>query len=149
MRKFLGKRKIFRVLTLPYNLKNEFVPQEHLFLDLNESLRETVNQNLPIFLNTSEDASEQSKICSSGLVQSSLMCIDVLARHLGTSFEWSTELTGTIAEIVTWSAQLMNSSLQNQALECMKLLGSAFICGGAVCGALGPRSLSHLSVFVS
>ena len=124
------------------------------------SLRGTINQSLPRILSPEleVDAAAPRVSFSIGLVQSSLMCIDVLARNLGGSFDWSQELGETIAEIVQWTTAFSTTltALQSHAdeeatneqriVDCLKLLGSSFLCGGTICGALGPRSLKNLGV---
>ena len=115
-----------------------------------------IDHSLSTVLDTA--AANDSRVsCSVGFIQSSFMCVDVLARNLGVSFDWSDELSQTLSDVVRWSSQLMqlyskrssaDGEVEKEQLvaECMKLLGSCFLCGGTICGVLGPRSLNNLAV---
>ena len=119
------------------------------------SLRGMIDQSLPNILDAA--AANDSRISFSiGFIQSSFMCVDVLARNLGVSFDWSDELSQTLSDVVRWSSQLMElyskrsnvdgDDREQHVADCMKLLGSCFLCGGTICGVLGPRSLNNLAV---
>lgn len=119
------------------------------------SLRGMIDQSLPNILGTAVTG-DSSASFSIGFVQSAFMCVDVLARNLGVSFDWSEELGQTLSDVVRWSSELMQLysrrtsadgvDKDQHVAECMKLLGSCFLCGGTTCGVLGPRSLSNLAV---
>jgi hypothetical protein len=56
--------------------------QRALFLDLTSHLREAVRSSLPA-LSTPDNQEEDIEHDSLGIAQSALMCLDILARHLG------------------------------------------------------------------
>ena len=121
------------------------------------SLRSMIDQSLPNIVDTAVTVDSRASY-SIGFIQSAFMCVDVLARNLGVSFDWSEELSQTLSDIVRWSSELMqlyskrtseedSVDKDQHVAECMKLLGSCFLCGGTTCGVLGPRSLSNLAVY--
>ena len=115
-----------------------------------------IDQSLPSILDAAAVANDSRASFSIGFIQSSFMCVDVLARNLGVSFDWSDELSQTLSDVVRWSSQLMELYSKRKSgdevdkeqhiADCMKLLGSCFLCGGTICGVLGPRSLNNLAV---
>lgn len=106
----------------------------------------------------STSASEESQHKSVGLAQSALMCIDVLAKFLAKKPDWVKDLERTLTEVMTLISSLAaltdpqtsnksSSKLSTESIaEYLKLQGSAFLCCGTLCGQLGPKSLSQLSV---
>jgi hypothetical protein len=102
----------------------------------------------------------------SGFVQSSIMCIDVLARFLGTRLNWSVVLKETLAEVLNLQSELskvlgiQRSDSNNgngkekqpfiekgvERIECYKTLGSATICVGTLVSVLGAPAVESLSV---
>jgi hypothetical protein len=79
--------------------------QIDLYLDLNAHLRQVVQTFRPL-LKDSADASSTEFHQQSGLAQSALMCIDVLARFLGKRLDWGEILSETLREVVELSATL-------------------------------------------
>ena len=108
----------------------------------------------------------------SGLAQSALMCIDVLARFLGKRLDWSSILTETLQEIVNLCsvlAALTNATVSSSdasaasaakskakkvagisavalQAEYMKLFGSAALCTATLSSVLGAAALTLLPV---
>ena len=117
-----------------------------MFLDLNSNLRKTIKDNLKIH----DNKINIDSIIFAGLVQTSLMCQDVLAKHLGTSDKWIDELLDTVAELIEISKYILNSlkNVNDDELVCeyLKILGSTYLCSGTIVTVLGPRCLPHLSV---
>eukprot|EP01036_Dinobryon_divergens_P025487 gene25488-34039_t len=132
---------------------------KRLLIELSMSLRSMIDQSLPNIVDTAVTVDSRASY-SIGFIQSAFMCVDVLARNLGVSFDWSEELSQTLSDIVRWSSELMqlyskrtseedSVDKDQHVAECMKLLGSCFLCGGTTCGVLGPRSLSNLAAFMN
>ena len=131
-----------------------------LLLDLVGNLRQTINDVEPYLNNRSSDGSLYI-----GLAQSALICIDLLSRSLGNSAEWTAILVETLSQLSEFTSTLSSqtdgaqdslkkrkrrdsktdSDLSPPSLELMKLLGSAYLCIGSVCGSIGSQSLPFLS----
>lgn len=88
---------------------------------------------------------------SRGLMQSGVMCIDVLAKSLGRESVWSDVLVETLGELVSLSKSIVSifdaaKSGSEESLEFLKLMGSLLLCCGSICSTIGPRCVSFLSV---
>jgi hypothetical protein len=83
--------------------------QIDLYLDLNAHLRQVVQAFLPALqaTSTSSSAPPASFHQQSGLAQSALMCIDVLARFLGKRLDWGDIITDTLNEVVAFNNTLV------------------------------------------
>ena len=154
-------------------LKND--AEIDLYLDLNTHLRQVVQDFLPTLKACSAGAAAPADFHQlSGLAQSALMCMDVLARFLGKRLDWAEVLTDTLKEIVevgttlaaltgpettqaaadvTASAKKSKKSSSTSAQcspaqqgEYLKLMGSASLCTATLCSVLGAPSLSFLPV---
>jgi hypothetical protein len=115
-----------------------------LYLDLCSRLREVVKKY-------SNEVIDVAATRPRGLVHSAIICIDVLAKSLDKNTPgWIDVLSGTVDEIValcsTLSAALVKGGSKEINLELLTLQGSAYLCCGTICGAIGPRALSILSV---
>jgi hypothetical protein len=93
---------LFTILT---PIITRFGTQIDLYLDLNAHLRQVVQTFRPL-LKDSADAASSEFHQQSGLAQSALMCIDVLARFLGKRLDWGEILSETLREVVEMSATL-------------------------------------------
>jgi hypothetical protein len=86
------------------------------------------------------------------------MCIDVIARHLGTCVSggpnpWIDQLSTLLEEFVTISVSIHKRILdmtqtKNQTYleDYLKLLGSLYLCCGTMCGVIKVRALGQLQV---
>jgi hypothetical protein len=89
-----------------------------------------------------------------GITQSSLMCIDILAKYLCSSnsnnAEWLDKLSAILNDMVTLSATVkkMISSIKDESNkdELYKLLGSIYLCCSTLCGGMKARALAQLPV---
>jgi len=151
-------------------LKND--SEIDLYLDLNAHLREVVQSFLPRLQASAAGNAAEDFHTHSGLAQSALMCIDVLARFLGKRLDWSSILTETLTEVVelctllvsltgpeTASTESSNGkkkskktvSVSSPALqgEYLKLLGSASLCTATLSSVLGAPALEQLPTIMS
>jgi hypothetical protein len=100
----------------------------------------------------SED--ETTAMAARGLMQSAVMCVDVLAKALGEEALWADTLIEALQELNegarSVSASLSNASKESEAnMDLLKLLGSIYLCCGTICACTGPRSVAFLSVRLS
>ena len=98
---------------------------------------------------SSED--EATAIAARGLMQSAVMCVDVLAKALGQEAMWSDTLVETLEELNesarSVSVTLLTTSKESEAnMDLLKLLGSIYLCCGTICACTGPRAVALLSV---
>ena len=80
-----------------------------------------------------------------GLLQSSVLCLDVLTRSLGKSHGWKEILTDTLRELVSLAWEL--SSKPSVSSE--ELLASVLLCCGTLAATVGPAAVQILPVFRS
>jgi hypothetical protein len=134
-------------------LKKDSPSEMDLYLDLNTHLGNVLEQFLQSLLK--RDAASASTLHQQlGLAQSSLMCIDILARFLGKRVNWVASLLSTLAQVVALSDELYRvitttstggkDDKGNAPLEMCKLLGSCLLCTATLCSALGLKALSSL-----
>lgn len=134
--------------------------EKALLLDLVGNLRQTITDVEPFLKNRSSDGSLHI-----GLAQSALICIDLLSRNLGKNAEWADALVETLSQLSEFTSKLSSqtdatedlvkkrkrrdsktdSDLSPPSLELMKLLGSAYLCIGSICGSIGAQSLPFLA----
>ena len=82
-------------------------------MDLTTHLRSAVRGCLsPAHTSTSTDDAEDKDLDQDrlGIAQSALMCLDILAKYLGSSPNWVVTLADTLAEVVTFSSQVVVST---------------------------------------
>jgi hypothetical protein len=101
------------------------------------------------------DASVAARV---GIAQSSLLCIDVLARKFSKQKDWINPMTETLAEFTYLATQLVSSiydvgasksnvsELDIDMEDMLKLLGSTVLCCGSLCAVAKARALPHLAV---
>eukprot|EP01038_Epipyxis_sp_PR26KG_P011017 gene11017-14796_t len=150
-----------------------------LFLDLNNNLRELVNNLLPSIATVYPINSNIKQQIALG--QSSLMCIEVLANYLSKFKDFQKDIEETLKDTMllieklmikevksndlvirnekktpkkSKSNQLQVENQQNNTqevvnLENLKLLGSSFLCSSKLCGLLHGDSLLQLSALMS
>ena len=135
-------------------LKKDSPSEMDLYLDLNTHLGNVLEQFLQSLLK--RDATSASTLHQQlGLAQSSLMCIDILARFLGKRVNWVASLLSTLSQVVALSDELYRvitttptggKDYEGNAppLEMCKLLGSCLLCTATLCSALGLKALSSL-----
>lgn len=134
-------------------LKKDSPSEMDLYLDLNTHLGNVLEQFLQSLLK--RDATSASTLHQQlGLAQSSLMCIDILARFLGKRVNWVASLLSTLAQVVALSDELYRvitttsiggkDDEGNTPLEMCKLLGSCLLCTATLCSVLGLKALSSL-----
>lgn len=149
----------------PVPILNSFTCYMHqrvLFLDLVGHLRGAVREVIPPSSGPATAVSEERSL-QIGLAQSALMCIDVLAKNLGSGREWQTTLCETLSEILELSSSLIKltkpqpaSSTKRKAAQAqaetllgdVRLLASAFLCIGSLVRAVGAKTLPVLPVSV-
>ena len=71
-----------------------------------------------------------------GIAQSALMCLDVLARYLGSSPNWTATLADTLSEVVKFSSQVMGTIQSTDVLR----LSSPTVIDVASTGANGAAT---------
>lgn len=84
-------------------------------MDLTTHLRSAVRGCLspsPAHTSSSTDDAEDKDTDPDrlGIAQSALMCLDILAKYLGSSPNWVVTLADTLAEVVTFSSQVVVST---------------------------------------
>lgn len=144
-----------------------------MYLDLNAHLRKVVQSFLPLLRKSGAEEIPVDFYQQSGLAQSALMCIDVLARFLGTRLDWSSVLNETLQEVVEFGSILSQMTGPESASEAttakgkkvkksagstispvvqaehLKLLGSASLCIATLSSVLGAQALPHLPVIMA
>ena len=130
-----------------------------LYLDLNTHLGTVLEQFLQSLLKRDDATSASTLHQQLGLAQSSLMCIDILARFLGKRVNWVASLSTTLAQVVALSDELYRSittttttttkedgddEAKKATLEMCKLLGSCLLCTATLCSVLGLKALASL-----
>jgi len=128
-----------------------------LYLDLNTHLGNVLDQFLQSLLKRDLSASILHQ--QLGLAQSSLMCIDILARFLGKQGNWVASLSSTLAQVLALSDELYrNITTQTHtgdkndeapAIEMCKLLGSCLLCTATLCSVLGLKALASLPTIMN
>lgn len=132
-----------------------------LYLDLCNRLRRTVlNCVLPESLSLASPSVSSDQIhlniSSIGLSQSSLLCIDIIARQFMKYKDWVKPMNEFLADFVKLTETLSlkissNSFLQFTSVhqdEVLKLLGSAFLCCGTLSGISKTKALPLLPVCI-
>lgn len=130
-------------------VSNKTIVFEHqcLFLELFGHLRSSIKQSsLAIFTKKAKSfvAAEIN------LMQSSIMCIDTLARSLGKQKEWHADLFECAKETIELSSTVFAASSKYESdHELTKLLGTLYLCGSTLCSSLGAKSLPVLATYIA
>lgn len=83
------------------------------------------------------------------LLQSSVMCIDTLARSLGKNKDWQAAVIESLKENIDFSREVFQLSVNHPSShELMKLLGTIYLCCSTQCASIGVKALPLLGVFV-
>lgn len=159
-----------------------FVLQVELYVELNQNLRKAITDShaklssVKALIETSNGADINTKSkkrkdttvsiewtstnrTEISLAQSSLICIDILSKHLGKFKKNTSELCDTFKEL--WEFLVVINSIitldlgkrtsENRTIfkiveEVIKLGGSLFLCIGSICKSLGAEILTNLEV---
>ena len=102
------------------------------------------------------DTADASLATRIGMIQSALLCLDMLVRNLGKQASWNEPLTSFmsdmmhVAEAVVAAASnayaLKKWDLKPNDVEYVKLLGSVFLCCGTITSAIRVLALPFLAV---
>lgn len=100
---------------------------------------------------TDEDDVEGSVAARVGIAQSSLLCIDVLARKFSKQKDWVAPMTETLVEFTHMASELSLSIYGDEendieVEDLLKLLGSTLLCCGSLCSVSKARALPQLVV---
>lgn len=138
--------------------------EQELLLDLSLRLHQTIQKSVLIF----KGVSMSSKVIKSktgslnlsaedskpyiNLVQTTLMCIDILARKIGAGQRWNKISIESLNEILSFS-YVINDILEHKnnvnihpsiCCELLKLHGSVCLTIGTLCNVVGPHALTIL-----
>lgn len=125
-----------------------------LYLDLSSHVRDIIRKHAQQLLSQSSSSGSNSAANNqTALVQSAIMCLDILVQLLGSSGSWAQELNSILDEFVVMSEKLYayiesieSTVASGKAVEVKKLLGSVFLCIATCCKMLGAGCLSKFSV---
>eukprot|EP00981_Chlorochromonas_danica_P010220 scaffold3058_cov165-Ochromonas_danica.AAC.11 len=126
-----------------------------LYIDLSSHVRDIIRKHAQQLLSQSSSSGSSSNAANNqtALVQSAIMCLDILVQLLGASGSWAQELNSILDEFVEMSEKLYayiesieSAVVSGKAVEVKKLLGSVFLCIATCCKMLGAGCLSKFSV---
>lgn len=124
--------------------------EQSLYLDLFNRLRDTL-RDCAVSLTDPSDSIASKKFI--GLMHSSTICLDVIAKALGKGSLWIDALEVIYQEVVGISDkvdnQLSRQGSSEHQLDLLKLQSSLFLCSGTICGIIGARSLTLLPTLMN
>lgn len=127
-----------------------------LYFDLSARMRSMISKFFQQHVQNDKNISEEissARSSQSALVQSAIMCLDVLMQYLGKVATWKDELLAILAEFLEYVPVMYKScsvesklAVHAKPLELKKLLGSVLLACSTICKVLGAVTLPFFGV---